>query len=318
MLIDVINSDRLDKILKEHINSSRNQLSQLIKSGFVKVNEKVINKPSYEVIIGDKIDVFIPIQEAKKVEFKEDFNISIIYEDEHILVLNKPPFLVIHDAPSVKESTLVDWLKNSRFSLSTLSGEERYGIVHRLDKETSGAIVIAKTNIAHMSLAKQLEDRSMGRYYLAVIDLPLKEDIIVDKPIERNPKNRLKMGIVNGGRVAKSAFKKLLLSKNEKLELISAKLFTGRTHQIRVHLNSLNRHILGDSLYGFKSLDVRIERVFLHAYILHLIHPITNEYMEFVAPLPNDLKIFLEQNFSTELLYETINPNKFNNHFNFI
>jgi 23S rRNA pseudouridine1911/1915/1917 synthase len=160
--------------------------------------------------------------------------------------------------------------------------------VHRIDKETSGALVIAKNNEAHVSLSAQLEDKSMGRYYLAIIDLPLKENVVVELPIGRSLKNRLKMDVVKDGRMAKSAFAKLVLSKDTKKELIAAKLFTGRTHQIRVHLQGLSRHILGDSLYGFKSQNGTIPRVMLHAYILYLKHPRTGQLLQINAPLWDD------------------------------
>jgi 23S rRNA pseudouridine1911/1915/1917 synthase len=205
------------------------------------------------------------------------------------LVINKPPHLVVHSAPSVKEATLVDWLKSKNIRLSTISGEERHGIVHRIDKETSGALVIAKTNEAHQFLSEQLSNKSMGRYYLAIIDLPLKEDCEIDRPIGRNPKNRLKNAVIPNGKQAKTRFIKLC---GEKEELIACKLFTGRTHQIRVHLNSINRHIIGDELYGAKESS---DRILLHAYILYLIHPKTKKLMQFTAPLFSDMKEKINQ-----------------------
>ena len=275
---------RLDKYLSEKTNYSRNQLSNLIKNGGVKVNNKIITKPSFKVSEIDKIEY-----ETKSCETTEnyevDFDIEIIYEDNDILVINKPSGLVIHSAPSVKEATLVDWLKSKNISLSTISGEERHGIVHRIDKETTGALVIAKNNFAHQKLSEQLQNKSMGRIYLAIIDLPLKENCEIDRPIGRNPKNRLKQTIIPNGRIAKTRF--LKLCSNNKEELIACKLFTGRTHQIRVHLNSINRHIIGDELYGAKESD---ERVMLHAYILYLIHPTTNKKMIFKTPIFADME----------------------------
>ncbi len=307
------NIERLDKFLALNIEASRNQIEQLIKKEFVKVDEKIVNKTGFKLKENQKIEVFLPQKELSNTkdedfinESLKDKNIEIIYEDSDILVLNKPYNLTVHDAPSVKDATLVDWLKLKNISLSTISGEERHGIVHRLDKGTSGLIVIAKTNEAHTNLAKQLEDKSMGRYYLAIIDLPLKDNLIIEKPIARNPNNRLKMDIVENGRYAKSAFYKIALSDNEKYELISCKLFTGRTHQIRVHLNSMNRHILGDALYGFKGELNRINRFFLHAYILYLIHPITKLQMSFCANLPEDMSNFLKNNFSKDFTNEKI------------
>jgi 23S rRNA pseudouridine1911/1915/1917 synthase len=214
---------------------------------------------------------------------------------------------VVHPAPSVKEPTLVDWLIYRGVSLSTISGEERHGIVHRIDKETTGALVIAKTNEAHQKLSLQLQDKSMGRYYLAIVDYPLKDDAIIDKPIGRNPNNRLKMDVVADGREAQTAFVKLAQGSGS-VELIAAKLFTGRTHQIRVHLQTLGRHILGDILYGFKSKRDIIARVYLHAYLLYMVHPVSGRKIEFVAPLFDDMREYLSHNFDQGDIDEKINP----------
>ncbi|BCD62102.1 23S rRNA pseudouridine1911/1915/1917 synthase [Nitratiruptor sp. YY08-26] len=308
--------ERLDKFLTQELQKSRNQIEQLIKGGFVTVDNQKITKTGYRLKEGDEIVVNLP-KPRQSQRCDVDFEVDIVYEDEDILVVNKPSGIVVHPAPSVKEATLVDWLKSKGISLSTLSGEERHGIVHRIDKETSGLLVVAKNDQVHLALSQQLQDKSMGRYYLAIIEPPLKENIIVDKPIGRSPKNRLKMTIINSGRVARSAFVKILQSKNGVYELIGAKLFTGRTHQIRVHLASLQRHILGDSLYGFKSKKATIPRVFLHAYVLYLRHPKSNKEMRFVAPLPDDMQQFLQKNFEMENVYEKIIPETFDKLFDF-
>ncbi|WP_419777725.1 RluA family pseudouridine synthase [Malaciobacter marinus] len=312
----VYSPNRLDKFLSMHIDASRNQIEQLIKKGFVKVDEKESKKTGLKLKENQKVSVNFPKAEISKIKDKDFIieslkgkEIKVVYEDEHILVLNKPYNLTVHDAPSVKDATLVDWLKLKDISLSTISGEQRHGIVHRLDKGTSGVMVVAKSNEAHAKLAKQLEDKSMGRYYLAIIDLPLKENMIMEKPIARNPNNRLKMAIVEDGKYAKSAFAKIALSKNEKYELIAAKLFTGRTHQIRVHISSISRHILGDNLYGFKGELNKINRFYLHAYSLYLYHPITNEKMSFKADLPDDIEEFLQNNFKMENIDEKLDEN---------
>ena len=299
-------SGRLDKVLATELDVSRNQVEKLIKDELVCVNGKTVTKTSFKVEEGDEI-VYEFKEAEKRVVPTVDFDIEILYEDDYMLVVNKPSGLVVHPAPSVKEPTLVDWLIHKGISLSTISGEERYGIVHRIDKETTGALVIAKENKAHEALSMQLQDKSMGRYYLALIDCPLKENTVVDKPIGRNPNNRLKMDIVPHGRSAKTAFVKLLTSQHG-VELIAAKLFTGRTHQIRVHLNSLGRHILGDDLYGFKSKRDKISRVNLHAYLLYLTHPVSGEKMEFVAPLFDDMKMYLSKYFDQKEVDEKINP----------
>jgi 23S rRNA pseudouridine1911/1915/1917 synthase len=280
-------------------------VSELIKSALVSVEGVTKTKAGTKLSMQERVHVMIV--EPKTLERSSvDFDIPIIFEDEDILVINKPPHITVHPAPSVKEPTVVDWLKSKNISLSSLNGEERNGIVHRIDKETSGALVIAKNNASHTNLAKQLENRTLGRYYLAIIDYPLKNDIIVDKPIGRNPKNRLKMGIVANGKAAKSAFCSLLTNEIEQTELIGAKLYTGRTHQIRVHLSALGRHILGDNLYGFKSQKDKIDRIMLHAYYLYLIHPKSGEKMAFTAPLYDDFKEQLFRFFTKEKLHETL------------
>ncbi len=304
--LSALNAGRIDKILAQELNVSRNQVEKLVKDGLVSVNGKTVTKTSFKVAEGDEI--VYEFKEAEKREAVEvDFDVEVLYEDEYLLVVNKPSGLVVHPAPSVKEATLVDWLIQKGISLSTISGEERHGIVHRIDKETTGALVVAKDNKTHEKLSEQLQDKSMGRYYLALIDCPLKDDTVVDKPIGRNPKNRLKMDVVPQGKVAKTAFKKLLTSAYD-VELIAAKLFTGRTHQIRVHLNTLGRHILGDDLYGFKTKRDRIPRVYLHAYLLYLVHPKSGEKMEFEAPLFDDMKTYMTKYFDQGEIDEKINP----------
>jgi len=308
-------SDRLDKFLSTILVQPRNQIEALIKNGYVKVDDKLVVKSGQKLKIGQELTVDFKEATVTESNFSAEeilnYDIKIIYEDEYILIVDKPVGLVVHDAPSVKEPTLVDWLKLKKISLSTLSGEERHGIVHRLDKGTSGLLVVAKTNEAHTNLSAQLEDKSMGRYYIACIDTPLKNDIVVEKQIGRNPNQRLKMAVTKDGRYAKTAFKKLIENKNKednshKYELICAKLFTGRTHQIRVHLESLNRRILGDDLYGFKGKDSNINRIFLHAFSLYLRHPITNQNFEFVAPIPQDMQNLLNQNFDKGIMNEKI------------
>ena len=297
---------RIDKILAQELDVSRNQVEKLVKDGLVSVNSKTVTKTSFKVAEGDEVSYAFKEAE-KRVVPPIDFDVEVLYEDEYLLVVNKPSGLVVHPAPSVKEPTLVDWLIHKGISLSTISGEERHGIVHRIDKETTGALVVAKDNKTHEKLSEQLQDKSMGRYYLALIDCPLKDDTVVDKPIGRNPKNRLKMDVVPQGKPAKTAFKKLLTSAYD-VELIAAKLFTGRTHQIRVHLNTLGRHILGDDLYGFKTKRDRIPRVYLHAYLLYLVHPKSGEKMEFEAPLFDDMKTYMTKYFDQGEIDEKINP----------
>lgn len=314
-------SIRLDSFLSKTLKQSRNQVLNLIKANQVKVNDRFESKASYKLRKNDTISLIANEKKDLKADKEEslelDFDIEILYEDECILVLNKPPKLVVHAAQSVKEATLVDWLRAKKYMLSTLSGESRAGLVHRLDKGTSGAILIAKDNQTHQILSQQLATKTMGRYYLALIDKKLKDDkIITEKAIARSPFNRLKkIALAEGqnsslARSAKTAFVNLIYtdesqnSKQKSLALIAAKLFTGRTHQIRAHLESLNRHILGDELYGYKG--EKYERVMLHAYALYFQHPKTKQILHIKAPIYNDFDIILNKNFTKGELDEKL------------
>lgn len=296
---------RLDIFLQQELNQSRNQIANFIKKIGVTVNDKTINKSGYKVKIDDKISYKLP-QVTPSLAYEVDFDIDIIHEDKNLLIINKPPFLTVHPAPSVKEATLVHWLQSKKITLSNISGEERAGIVHRIDKQTSGALIVAKDNTSHAFLASQLEDKSMGRYYLAIIDTPLKDDIIIEKSISRNPKNRLKMLASTEGKYAKSAFIKLATSNDGKYELIAAKLFTGRTHQIRAHLESISRHILGDYTYGFKSKKDKIIRVMLHAYTIYFTHPQSGKDIFHTAPLFDDMQNLLKIHFDKKEIDEKL------------
>ena len=310
LTFDAAGDERLDTFLGGVMGEPRNQIAHLIKNGHVSVAGKTAAKPGLKLKAGQRVTVTLPAMEPAAAQ-PVDFDVPILYEDDDLLVIDKPSGLTVHPAPSVKEPTLVDWLKHHDIRLSTLSGEERHGIVHRLDKGTSGVMVVAKTNEAHDALSKQLQDKSMGRYYLAVITPPLKEDLtFVDKPIGRSPHNRLKMAIVPHGKPAQTLFKKLRLSRDGKAELIACKLFTGRTHQIRVHLETFSRHILGDHLYGIKSNPDKIQRILLHAHTLYFVHPRTGETMRFRAPLPSEFDAWLQAHFDTETLDETLDPDR--------
>ncbi|EQB35540.1 hypothetical protein M947_09670 [Sulfurimonas hongkongensis] len=300
---------RLDAFLASQLEDTRSQIAALIKSGFVKVDDKSTIKTGLKLKEGQS--VLIELVEAKHTKPQEiDFDVEILYEDDDILVINKPSGVTVHPAPSVKEPTLVDWLKHKGIRLSTISGQERHGIVHRLDKGTSGAMVVAKNNEAHEFLSLQLQDKSMGRYYLAVINPPLKEELtIIEKNISRSHHNRLKMACSNDGKskTAKTMFKVLAHSSDEKFQLIACKLFTGRTHQIRVHLESINRHILGDHIYAQSPKMDKSERILLHAYIIYFTHPKSKEKLFFSASLDNATKEFIDKKFDMEQINEVTN-----------
>ncbi|PAF47709.1 RNA pseudouridine synthase [Helicobacter sp. 12S02232-10] len=300
---------RLDTFLSQELGISKNQVVHLIKNSLIFLNESVCKKGGQRLKIGDKLSVLEPDIAPYETPLEVEMDVRLIYEDEDILLLNKPPRIVVHSAPSVKELTLVDWLKYKGFSLSNLSGQERYGIIHRLDKETSGAILVAKNNFAHAKLSAQLKNREMGRYYLAVLQGEISKQITIECQMGRNPKNRLKMANLDGfrqkisaSRYSKSQFIPLLKSKDGKFSLIAAKLYTGRTHQIRVHLESISRHIVGDKLYGCKdNLNVRM---MLHAYLIYFLHPRTEQKMFFKVPVFDDMLEFLHKNFDEAGLNE--------------
>lgn len=534
-------NERLDVFLSSQLGISRNQISNLIKSEAVRVDGVVQSRPGYKLSAGELVHIDYPAPAPQQTSAERlNFDVEILYEDEDLLVINKPAGLVVHPAASVKEPTLVDWLKSRGYLLSTLGGELRAGIVHRLDKLTSGALLVAKNNAAHAALSAQLSDKSMGRIYLALIDLPLKQPCVIERPIARNPANRLKMGIVPGGRNAKSAFYEILsgaeltelqnsaqkrdeilsasdgtaagksagadkisavdkilaankismgatdkildvdkisvadkisaattgagkilavstggdkilnasrdadmskilatdvsargneilnadlaagmdkilttgagssknadtnkilnsradnaeeisnnrmrstdkipiqsadkipssragnagkipnnlvdstdkilsaemsaaqtlaarLAENKALNfknpaqnqnlppinlksfnLVAAKLFTGRTHQIRVHLSSINRHILGDHLYGFKSENAKISRILLHAYLLYFIHPRSGKEVKICAGLPSEFLNFTTNQKVKDEIYEKILPTNVERYF---
>ncbi len=308
---------RLDRVLSQSLGTSRNQVAKLIEAGAVSVDGALVSKSSFRIKKGDRI-CYRLLEPPSRKSLPIPFDVEVLYEDEHLMVLNKPSGVVVHPAPSVKEPTLVDWLISRGVVLSTLAGEERHGIVHRLDKGTSGAIVIAKSNLVHQALSEALKRKEMGRYYLALIDHPLKEDQSIEAPIARNPVNRLKMAVVAGGREARTDFLKLLEG-DDGSELIAARLHTGRTHQIRVHLAKIGRHILGDELYGYRGKQGEIPRVFLHAARLYLIHPVLKRRLEFTAPLPKDMKRYLKKHYTRSNIDETTLshklPSKFNRRF---
>ncbi len=315
MTFEVNKAERLDIFLSQKLNETRNQVAHLIKQGSVKIDEKVSKKPGVKLKTGQILHVKLPEvipQEALPI----NFDVDILYEDDDILIINKPSGVTVHPAPSVKEATLVDWLIHKGISLSTISGEERHGIVHRLDKGTSGVMVVAKNNEAHENLSKQLQDKSMGRYYLAIITPPLKNRLTtIEAKIGRSHNNRLKMADVEHGKDAKTLFSSLILSDDEKLQLIGCKLYTGRTHQIRAHLETINRHILGDHLYAIKSKNDKIARIMLHAYILYLKHPRNGEMLHVNAPIAQQMQEYLNSNFNQESLNEATQPSTFSHHF---
>ena len=216
----------------------------------------------------------------------ENIPLDVIYEDSDVIVINKSQDMVVHPAPGNYSGTLVNALLYHCRDLSGINGVLRPGIVHRIDKDTSGALVVAKNDNAHNSLAMQLKDHSMTRSYLALVEGIIKQDEgSIDEPIGRHPKDRIKMAVVENGKKAITHYK--VIERFDNYTLVECNLETGRTHQIRVHMAKIGHPLVGDLVYGFKKQRFNLKGQVLHAKRLGFIHPSTNEYMEFVSPLPD-------------------------------
>jgi 23S rRNA pseudouridine1911/1915/1917 synthase len=277
---------RLDRSLALALPAfSRVRLQTLIRDGFVTVNGKPA-RPRDPVRNGDVIEVREP--EVEKLEAQpETIPLEILFEDDDLLVLNKPAGLVMHPGAGHQQHTLVNALLAHCKNLSGIGGKERPGIVHRLDKETSGALVIAKNDTTHRDLSKQFAARTMGKIYLALVaGLPRKRSGVIDKAIERHPVHRQRMSIARRqGRSAKTEYR--VLRSTGEVSLVECTLHTGRTHQIRVHLHYLGHPVLGDKLYAGKRAG-NYSRQLLHAWKLSFRHPRTGEALSFTAPIPPD------------------------------
>lgn len=273
---------------------TRSQAKKLIREGLVKVDGQVV-RPKYLVKPGQKIAVIIPPPE--KVELvPEEVPFEIIYEDEDLAVINKPPGIVVHPAAGHTKGTLVHGLLNKLKGLSGIGGELRPGIVHRLDKDTSGLLVVAKNDLAHRALIKQFKAREVKKIYLALVHgVPRKREGQIDLPIGRHPVHRKKMS--TKARVSREAITLWRVIKTfKKAALIEARPLTGRTHQIRVHLAAIGHPIIGDPLYGGqRPQGPKTPRQMLHAFQLSLTHPRSGKRLEFQAELPKDFKEVLNR-----------------------
>ncbi|BCS81178.1 pseudouridine synthase [Caldicellulosiruptor diazotrophicus] len=249
------------------------------------VNQRQVLKPAYKVKSGDIIKVVIP--EPKQLSLvAQDIDIEVVYEDEHLAVINKPRGMVVHPGAGNFENTLVNALLH-KFSgrLSSINGVIRPGIVHRLDKDTSGLLVVAKTNEAHIKLSEALKSHQIKRIYYALCEGVLKEDSgVVDAPIGRHPVNRLKMAVVPNGKEAVTYFE--VLERFDKYSFVKLRLKTGRTHQIRVHMSYIGYPLLGDSTYGRAKNEFGVQGQVLHAGEIEFVHPITLKALHFSADLP--------------------------------
>ena len=282
---------RLDKVLSEYFNGySRSFIKKLFDEDMIHVNSRSV-KPSYKVKDGDMIDISVPDPVSIDIE-PEDIPLNIIYEDDDVILVNKPKEMVVHPAPGHYRGTLVNGLMyHFAGSLSGINGEFRPGIVHRIDMDTTGVLVVCKNDNAHRLLSEQLHEHSITRKYYAIVNGNIAQDEgTVDAPIGRSPKDRKKMAInTRNGRRAVTHYR--VLERFEgRYTYIECQLETGRTHQIRVHMASIGHPILGDEVYGPKKCPFRLQGQTLHAGVLGFVHPSTGEYVEFKAELPEYFK----------------------------
>lgn len=282
---------RIDKVLTTlEPEITRSQLKNLINDGHVTVNGQPV-KPKYKVQSGDKISLVRP--EPQLLELTpENIPLDIVYEDDDVIVVNKPQGMVVHPAPGHPDHTLVNALLYHS-PLSTINGTFRPGIVHRIDKDTSGLLMVAKNDLAHQSLAEQLRNKTNQREYLALVYGQIKEDEgTIDAPLGRNPQDRKKQAVVKGGRHAVTHFK--VMKRYDNFTLVKCILETGRTHQIRVHMKYIGHPLVGDPLYGPRKV-IGKNGQFLHAALLGFNHPRTGEEMVFKAPLPENFQKMLDK-----------------------
>lgn len=276
---------RLDKYLAERlVDYTRSFLQKQIDNEKVHINGKIVNA-KYKVKIGDEIQVEIP--DPVEVDIlPEPIDIDIVYEDNDLMIINKPQDMVVHPAPGNYTGTLVNaLLYHCKDKLSGINGEIRPGIVHRIDKDTSGLLMIAKNDKAHLGLSALLKEHDIVRKYHAIVYGNFKEDEgTVELPIGRSPQDRKKMAIVQGGRYAKTDYRVIERFKN--FTHVELTLYTGRTHQIRVHMKHTGHPLLGDPVYGPSKSLYGLDKQMLHAKVLGFIHPITGEKMLFESELP--------------------------------
>ena len=284
---------RIDKYLSEAFqDKSRSFIQGLIEKDGIKVNNK-IPKSNYKLKSLDEIEVILPEPEMLKVD-AEEIPLDILYEDEDVIVVNKKQGMVVHPAPGNYNGTLVNALLYHCKDLSSINGVIRPGIVHRIDKDTSGVLVVAKNDESHNKLSEQLKDHSMKREYYALVEGRLKsEKGTIDKPLARNKRDRLKISVVEGGRRAVTHYE--VLERYNGCTLIKCVLETGRTHQIRVHMASIGFPLIGDPLYGFKKQKFKLNGQMLHAKTLGFIHPTKNKYVEFTTDLPEYFNVILSK-----------------------
>ena len=297
--------ERIDACLASKLQDvTRSWLQKLIEAGNVSVEGREKLAKNYKLRAGDRLTVELPEPETLDV-LPEDIPLDIVYEDEYLLVVNKPAGMVVHPAVGNYTGTLVNAVMfHCGDQLSSINGVVRPGIVHRIDKDTSGLLVIAKTDAAHRGLAEQFAVHSIKRAYRAVVYNNIKEDDgRVDASIGRNPKDRLKMAVVSADKGRRAVTNYHVIERSGKFTYVECRLETGRTHQIRVHMAYIGHPLLGDPLYGPRKGMSGVTGQVLHAKELGFVHPITGEYMEFDSELPTEfVKALKKAGFDTERL----------------
>ena len=286
--------ERLDKFIADNSDISRSYAAKLCEDGLVLCGEKQLLK-KYKILGTEEITINVPEPEEHSIE-PENIPLNIVYEDSDVIVVNKPQGLCVHPAPGNERGTLVNGLVyHCGDELSAINGVIRPGIVHRIDKDTSGLLIVAKNNEAHLKLSEQLKERKAMRKYVALVNGNIKEDSgTINKPIGRNPSDRKKMAVVmQGGRNAVTHYK--VIEKLGKYTWVELQLETGRTHQIRVHMSYIGHPLLGDPVYGPKKCPFNLNGQVLHAKVLGFIHPRTGEYMEFNSELPDYFSSLIER-----------------------
>ena len=286
---------RIDRFLSEQLeNVSRSYIQKLIKDGCVTADGRPV-KANYKLKLGVTIEINIPEPVSLDVE-PQDIPLDIVYEDADVLLVNKPKDMVVHPSAGHMDGTLVNaLLYHCKDSLSSINGVMRPGIVHRIDKDTTGVLIICKNDIAHNCIADQLKVHSITRKYRAIVYNNLKDDQgTIDAPIGRHPIDRKKMAINHkNGKSAVTHFK--VLERFGRFTYVECELETGRTHQIRVHMSSIGHPLLGDEVYGSAKQPYKTCGQVLHAKVFGFIHPTTNEYMEFETPLPEYFEDLLKK-----------------------